>query len=67
MIISFHTNISRIMGVVLAIASAVGAFAQTHPVPLITDYNSIRVNQYEQNQGMSGVLAEYLIDEHILS
>ncbi len=64
MIISFHTNISRIMGVVLAIASVVGAFAQTHPVPLITDYNSIRVNQYEQNQGMSGVLAEYLIDRN---
>lgn len=62
--IQYNTIISRATGLLLSAIFAITAASQSRPVPLITDYNSIRVNQFEQNQGWYGVLAEYLIDRN---
>ncbi len=46
----------------LAAASAPVAKAASKAIPLITDYNHIRVNNLEQNQGINGIFAKRLID-----
>lgn len=60
----YNAIISCLTGLLLAAASVIPAAAKSRPVPLITDYNSIRVNKYEQNQGWNGILAEHLIDRN---
>lgn len=49
--------------IALALANSINATAAANKaIPLITDYNRIRVNNLEQNQGVNGLFGGRLID-----